>query len=399
LPVGTFVEVVGFPDRNGPSPVLREGVARRTGKTDLPIPKRLVENDMLNPNLDATLVRIKSRLIGMALEGTEHTFELQLGNRSYLARLQRGSGLLPNLEPGCELELTGVYMGQRVDRTVSRDIDSFELLLNSPEDIHVLARPSWWTIRHAATGMAILLSVLAASMVWITSLRRQVEERSLQLSTEIKSRERAEHHRALEEERARIAHDLHDDLGSGITEMSMLVARMKKTYTPDEMSNRYLDQVHEKAQEMVAALDEIVWAMNPRHNVLGSLVSYFSLYADRFLGLANICWRLESPPGLADRAVDWRHRHQLFLAFKEALTNVVRHSHATEVRLSIQIEQEQLRITIADNGRGFAPDSATEEMDGMNNMRTRIEKLGGKFEFTSEIGHGTVLGFFLPLTT
>ena len=71
---------------------------------------------------------------------------------------------------------------------------------------------------------------------------------------------------------------------------------------------------------MVTALDEIVWAMNPAHDSLASLVSYFCLYADRFLGLANITWRLEGPTGPADQVVDSRHRHQLFLAFKEALT-------------------------------------------------------------------------------
>ncbi|HWF18566.1 MAG TPA: ATP-binding protein [Verrucomicrobiae bacterium] len=399
LPVGTFVEVVGFPDRNGPSPVLREGVARRTGKADLPIPKRLVEQNMLNPDLDATLVRIKSRLIGSALEGAEQTLELQLGNRSYFARLQRGGGLVTKLEPGCELELTGVYIGQRVDRTVSRDIDSFELLLNSPADIQVLTRPSWWTIRHAVMSMTAMLSVLAAAFVWITSLRRQVEERSLQLTAEIKSRERAERQRALEEERARIAQDLHDDLGSGITEMGMLVALMKSTCTPDEKRNRYLEQVHEKSQEMVTALDEIVWAMNPRHNVLGSLVSYFSLYADRFLGLAKISWRLEKPLGAPDRVVDSRHRYQLFLAFKEALTNIVRHSHASEVRISIHAEEEHLRLTIVDNGSGFSAEMHTDEMNGVINMRRRVEKLGGKFELISEIGSGTTLRFILPLSS
>src|SRR5277367_5924499 len=104
---------------------------------------------------------------------------------------------------------------------------------------------------------------------------------------------------------------------------------------------------------MVMALDEIVWAMNPTHDSLASIVSYFSLYAERFLGLANITWRLEGPFGLDDHAVDSRHRHQLFLAFKEALTNVVHHSGATEVRLSIQVERGRVRLTVADNGRGL----------------------------------------------
>ena len=147
---------------------------------------------------------------------------------------------------------------------------------------------------------------------------------------------------------------------------------------------------------MVVALDEIVWAMNPQHNSLASLVSYFCLYTDRFLGLANIAWRLEGPPAPSDRVMDSRDRHQLFLAFKEALTNVVRHSGATEVRLSVQAEDGEVRLSIADNGRGLPSGGHTEGMDGVGNMRARVEKLGGRFEMISETGQGTTVRFCVP---
>jgi signal transduction histidine kinase len=95
--------------------------------------------------------------------------------------------------------------------------------------------------------------------------------------------------------------------------------------------------------------------------------------------------------------VDSRHRHQLFLAFKEALTNIVRHSVATEVRLNIQAEQGHVRLTIADNGRGWTEVGQTEEMDGIANMRKRLEKLGGRFEVNTKSGEGTIVRFDLPL--
>jgi len=154
--------------------------------------------------------------------------------------------------------------------------------------------------------------------------------------------------------------------------------------------------VGSKARELVTALDEIVWAMNPRHDSLASLVSYFSLYADRFLGLANIAWRLEGLTGAPDQVVDSRRRHQLFLAFKEALNNVVRHSGATEVRLNIHCTIGELHMSIADNGCGLPAGGRTEDMDGVNNMRTRIEKLGGCFEIESAAGRGTNLRFNVP---
>jgi signal transduction histidine kinase len=176
----------------------------------------------------------------------------------------------------------------------------------------------------------------------------------------------------------------------------MLGARARSTVATDERRKHYLEQMSATARDMVAALDEIVWAMNPRHDSLASLVSYFGLYADRFLSLANMAWRLEDDSVPPDFAVDSRHRHQLFLAFKEALTNVVRHSQATEVRLRIWLEAGELRLAIADNGCGLPGRLRTEEMDGVNNMRARLEKLGGRFELASEAGRGTTLRFFVP---
>jgi len=243
-----------------------------------------------------------------------------------------------------------------------------------------------------------LACVLAVTVLWITQLHRQVEERTTQLESQIQERQRVEHQRAMEQERARIAQDLHDELGSGITEIGMLAARARSASGLARKDLSYLEHVGEKAREMVTALDEIVWAMNPRHDSLASLVSYFCLYADRFLGLANIAWRLEGPAGPPDHVVDSRHRHQLFLAYKESLTNVVRHSGATEVRLSIQVQRGQIELCVADNGRGLPAGARTEEMDGMANMKARLEKLGGRFELTSESGRGTVLRFCLPST-
>jgi signal transduction histidine kinase len=148
---------------------------------------------------------------------------------------------------------------------------------------------------------------------------------------------------------------------------------------------------------MVAALDEIVWAMNPRHDSLDSLISYFSLYADHFLGLANIAWRLEAAEESPAFGLDSRRRHQLFLAFKEALANVVRHAGATEVRLRIRLENGEVRLSVTDNGRGLPEGGRTEAMDGIANMRARLEKVGGRFEILShENQAGVTVHFFVP---
>jgi signal transduction histidine kinase len=325
----------------------------------------------------------------------DEVLELQNGMRSFVARLKRADNA-PSLLAGSKLELTGVYAGQGITRYPAQDIASFEVLLDSASGIRVLARPPWWTLRRLLVIVGMLACVLAGAALWISQLHRQVEQRTSELEWQIQARERVEHQQALEGERSRIAQDLHDELGSGITEVSMLAARAQAASTTDDQRSGYLTQVRDKAREMVTALDEIVWAMNPRHDSLASLVSYFSLYADRFLGLANIAWRLEESVGPADHVVDSKRRHQLFLAFKEALTNVVRHSGASEVRLSIRSQDGQLRLTVTDNGRGLSAAARTEEMDGVANMRARIEKLGGKCEVSSGPAGGTTARFVLP---
>src|SRR5262249_37672021 len=107
-------------------------------------------------------------------------------------------------------------------------------------------------------------------------------------------------------------------------------------------------------------------------------------------------WRLDGPNGTIDQVVDSRRRHQLFLAFKEALTNVVRHSNATEVQLNIRCDAGKFLVAIADNGCGLPDNSRTEDMDGVGNMRNRIEKLGGRFEIDGQQGRGTTVRFEVP---
>ena len=393
LQVGDLVDAVGFPELSVASPVLREAVVRKTGRASLPKARLLGPDDLVRADLDSTRVRVKAVLVNQRNTVAGQVFEMRAGLRSFLARLPGTNNDLLVIPVGSLLEFTGTYASQNVGQEVA----SFELLLNSFSDIVVLARPPWWTLEKLLVILGALACVLAATALWVTQLRRKVEQRTAELEIQIQERQRVEQQHTMEQERARIAQDLHDDLGSGLTEISMLGARARAASVPSATRGSYLEQMGDKARQMVTALDEIVWAMNPTHDSLASMVSYFSLYAERFLGLANIAWRLEGPFESDDHAVDSRHRHQLFLAFKEALTNIVRHSGATEVRLNIQVKQGQVRLSIADNGRGWVHEHPTEEMDGVANMRARMEKLGGRFEVSSKAGQGTVVRFELPL--
>jgi signal transduction histidine kinase len=396
LRAGDLVEVVGFPELSSASPVLREAVAKKTGHALLPAPRDLDQNQLVGADNDSTRVRIKAQLVSQRNTAAGQTLELRSGLRTFLAWLPFNENLDPFAPVGSQLELTGTYASEGGNRAASRDASFFELLINSPLDIKMLAHPPWWTLERLLIILGALACGLAVTVLWITQLRRKVEERTSELEIQIRERQRVEQQRALEQERARIAQDLHDELGSGLTEISMLGARARPVVALDEKRGSYLEQIGEKARQLVSALDEIVWAMNPSHDSVASMVSYFSIYADRFLGLANIAWRLDGPFARDDHAVDSRHRHQLFLAFKEALANVVHHSGATEVRFNLRAMNGHIELTITDNGRGLADGARTAAMDGINSMRTRLEKLGGRFKMESPSDGGTTVRFEVP---
>jgi len=280
LKIGDLVEVVGFPELSTASPVLREAVVRITGHADLPSARPLGPDDLTRADLDSTRVRVKAVLVNQRNIPTGQALEMRVGLRSFLALWP---GVHKNIRPipvGSQLELTGTYISQGV----SQDAASFGLLLNSPSDITVLARSPWWTLEKLFVMLGGLACVLAVTVLWITQLHRKVEQRTAELEIQIRERQRVEQQHVMEQERARIAQDLHDELGSGLTEITMLGARARSAAAPLETRGGYLEQMGEKARQMVTILDEIVWAMNPTHDSLASMVSYFSLYAEALFG-------------------------------------------------------------------------------------------------------------------
>jgi len=179
--------------------------------------------------------------------------------------------------------------------------------------------------------------------------------------------------------------------------VNMLSSLVKSQTTSAAEKNRYLDDLTETARRMVTSLDEIVWAVNPRNDTIASLASYFGSYAQRLLDLASVACGLDVTADLPEHPLDPRFRQEIFLAFKEALTNVVRHAQATQVWLRISVRDDQLMVELADNGRGFNSRERQSGDDGLANMKERLKSLGGVCEITSEIQKGTTVRFEAPL--
>jgi signal transduction histidine kinase len=157
-------------------------------------------------------------------------------------------------------------------------------------------------------------------------------------------------------------------------------------------------RIAQRAQVLAATTDEIVWTLNPRNDSLRDLAGYLSDFAQSFLRASPARCRLDVTEALPEAPVSAGARHNLLLAFKEALNNAVKHSGATEVWVRIQAAPGMLRVAVEDNGRGFGTGPEAGKGDGLVNMRERLAAVGGRTEITSVPGKGTQACFLLPLS-
>ncbi|HWF18060.1 MAG TPA: ATP-binding protein [Verrucomicrobiae bacterium] len=322
--------------------------------------------------------------------------ELQNGSQHFEAILKSDPRTWTTYAPGTRLQLTGVYASEDRENHGAATYP-FEILLNNAAGIEVLQRPSWWTVRHTIMIAAALGAALGIAFIWITLLHRKVEQRTTQLQKEIEARQLVEQHRVMEQERARVARDLHDELGTGLTEVSMLGELGTNPAVTLEEKERCFQQITSSARALVTGLDEIVWAINPGYDSVSSAATYYSFFADRFLRLAGITCRLHIPAHLPEWPLASNVRHSVFLACKEALNNIVRHSGASEVEFKVEAPDQELFIGIRDNGKGIQSGGFTPGNDGVLGMQKRLQEFGGSCRITGEPGKGTTVEFRLPL--
>jgi len=200
--------------------------------------------------------------------------------------------------------------------------------------------------------------------------------------------ERLERERAMENERRRIAQDLHDDLGASLTELGLFAeANRRAGPAAEQPALAYLSQ---RARALVTSLDAIVWAVNPANDSLDHLVAYVGELFQELFRASAIRPRLDIAPGIPRLPLRAEERSDIFLTTKEAMNNILKHSGATEAILRVQMHGRELRITLQDDGRGFDLHAAAAASgNGLSNMRTRIERARGRLAWRTAPGEGT----------
>jgi len=249
-----------------------------------------------------------------------------------------------------------------------------------PATLSFTVRPqfwqTWWFIGLAA--LSLVGSVSGAA--------RLVEKRKLHQRLHALEQERT-----LERERARIAQDLHDDLGASLTRVSLLSDLVKADKDNPAQVETHASKISLSAHQTVRALEEIVWALRPGSDSLQSLIEYIAHFASELFEGDGAHCRLDLQHDLPQRSLPPEMRHNLFLIVKEALTNALKHAAAKEVRVQARAGVDWVEFLVEDDGRGFHPQEPVRngKRQGLGNMQQRAEAMGGVLEIKSTPGKGT----------
>lgn len=206
---------------------------------------------------------------------------------------------------------------------------------------------------------------------------------------------RLKNQQALEKERLRIARDIHDDLGARITEIALASALAKKKSPLPETASADFDHISNMSRDLISALYETVWAVNPENDNLDALGNYLCQMINQLCEHAQLPCRLQISDLPSTIQVSSQIRHNIILAAKEAVHNVIKHAKASEMTLHVAFEEETLLICIQDNGRGFDA-TAGPTGNGLVNMKCRLTDIGGTCSFKSRTDGGTSVEMRLP---
>jgi len=275
-------------------------------------------------------------------------------------------------------------------RVMACNDEGFWNVTGASVDLQVLPQfwETWWFL--TLMGLALVASV--ASVARYASYRAWRREM-----------EGLEHQRDIERDRTRIARDIHDHIGSGLTQINLLNELLlgdPAGLVPDRVG-----QITGVTCELMNAMDEIVWALNPKDDTLESLIGYLCDFAGEYLRAAKIHLRINVPTPLPAWQLTSEVRHNLFLSMKEILNNIARHSRATEVFLMLRLDSNLATLEIRDNGRGFQPDAVPLDSsagiphangNGLENLKKRASSIGGECLIQSERGTGTKIELIIP---
>jgi signal transduction histidine kinase/ligand-binding sensor domain-containing protein len=342
--------------------------------------KKVVANGVLLPKANETVTtepgraRLEFHFVGISLSSP--------GKVTYRARLAGLDDSWRELGNQRVAAYEAVPPGEYVFEVMAANGDGLQS--RNPARIPIVIEPHFWQTSWFYVSVGGVILFIAAGVGWVAArIRMRGRIQMLKIRN------------ARESERSRIARDLHDDLGASLTEISILAALAAEDAEKTKLQSP-LDQLSVKAKHVVGSLDEIVWAVNPREDTMRSLVDYLAAFAREFLDTAKIPLRLDVARDIPDYPMATTQRHAVFLAAREAINNIVKHSGATEVTLRFSFKDQELEICLEDNGRGF-DQSYIQTGNGLGNLKQRMQDAGGDCRIETHRNQGTMIFLTLPM--
>lgn len=402
LQVGDEVEAAGFPEANGSSLDLTGVLIRPTGKTRGLTPHRTTLEELVAARSDGALVRLAATLLRQQGKAVNVMLDLQDGQRVFQAVLPANHGLLPPLVPGCRLELTGVcelelpapQSGDKADWQ-SAPAASVRLWLRSAADVAVLSRPPWLSLRWALALIGLLLTVLAVTLLAIHWLRRRLEKQQAAQLAFAKGILESQ-----ESERRRIAANLHDSLGQNLLVIKNQARLAMQPAGRDPLLQQRLEQISGIASQALEEVRQITHDLRPYQLDRLGLARAIRAVIEHMAEDSSI--RFAHHVDEIDGRLSRESEIHLYRIVQEGLSNIVKHSGATEATVVVKSHTNALTLSIRDNGRGFEPEpgQAAEALNagfGLGGMRERARILGGRLTLDTRPGQGLAINLEIPM--
>ena len=403
LDIGESVEVIGFPTKGEPVPILSEASVRSSSAIHDVEPKTLDLDRLTSLAQLGRLIHVNATMIGQKMSDHFQVLELQEQQRVFQATLANEDGALPPIAPGSRLKVVGVCdyetvtLGAVGKNTIEKtSASSLTIRLRRPGDVLVLSGAPWWTLRRTVALVGALLTTLVIALLWVHLLRRRLERQQaarLAFSRQILQGQ--------ETERQRIAVNLHDSLGQNLLVIKNQV-RMAMQSSPDEAALRQrLNEISDVTSQSIEEVRQITHGLRPYQ--LDRLGLTQAIRASVSRASENSPISFASSVDDIDGVLDKESEIHVYRIVQEAVNNVVKHSAATEAAVVVKNQSNTITLSIRDNGCGFNaaimhPSNSHQQSGyGLTGIAERVKILKGNIIVDSQPGQGASLMLEIPV--